>query len=721
MKMRILKSLVLVIFTNLLLTYNSNGQYLAELLTPNKEICENEIIEIKIKFTGNAPFDAKIQIWNNLTNVKIAEIIQVSNFTPVSDGIYTGTLAFSFNVYTPRVDQIRIKLSEARSNPGGWSTNVSGEALVTSYVMPTPNAGNDANSCGYSIPLAATPGPQSSNYYWQSATGNFMNITNPTTIFTSSIQGNFPINFIQTNGACQASDQVIVTLKGSPTGTISTTSKICETGNATLGVTLTGNGPWDIKYTDGNLNWDINNISSNNHNWQQSVNGETTYALTRITDNNGCIAASNQMTGNAKVFNLKQTVNAGPDGVACGLTYTMQALAGTGSGIWSGPAGTQYAAISSPVTLATVTNFGLQSFTWTINNEGCISQNQVNIRFVEKPTLSINNATPQICEGSAAQVNLNLTGSSPWNISYLLASSPFNINLTTSPAVISLTPSETANYQITRITDSYGCFNDYTTQNFTITVDKKPTPNAGTDIQNCGTQVTLSAIPSIGTGQWSGSGTFEDTTKPGSSYTNGYGTYTLRWTETNGLCSGWDETVISLWQSPEPANAGPDQTLYLEYETLMQAANPTYGIGTWSIISGTGTIKSINNHSSEITGLKTGKSTFRWTVTNGTCASVSDDVDISVTGLKHVTGFSPNGDGINDYFEILGANTIKNNELIIFNQAGEIVYKKKNYTNQWTGLGMDGTPVADGYYYFIFSAPGIDSIKDFLVIKRSTR
>ena len=120
-------------------------------------------------------------------------------------------------------------------------------------------------------------------------------------------------------------------------------------------------------------------------------------------------------------------------------------------------------------------------------------------------------------------------------------------------------------------------------------------------------------------------------------------------------------------------------------------------------------------------GLKIGNTTLKWTVSNGACEPVSDFISILVQGLQHVTGFSPNGDGINDQFVITGAPYIDNNELVVFNQAGEVVYKKKNYENIWEGTGMDGRPLPDGYYYFIFSGSGINPIKDFLVIKRSTR
>ena len=57
--------------------------------------------------------------------------------------------------------------------------------------------------------------------------------------------------------------------------------------------------------------------------------------------------------------------------------------------------------------------------------------------------------------------------------------------------------------------------------------------------------------------------------------------------------------------------------------------------------------------------------------------------------------FTPNGDGINDYFYIVGLHLFEENELIIVNKRGKLVYSKKNYDNTWDG---DGQP-DDIYYY----------------------
>lgn len=58
---------------------------------------------------------------------------------------------------------------------------------------------------------------------------------------------------------------------------------------------------------------------------------------------------------------------------------------------------------------------------------------------------------------------------------------------------------------------------------------------------------------------------------------------------------------------------------------------------------------------------------------------------------------TPNGDGKNDDFVIVGLELFKNVELRVFNRSGYEVYRADNYRNDWNGKGLsDGT-----YFYYI--------------------
>ncbi|NNK12066.1 MAG: gliding motility-associated C-terminal domain-containing protein, partial [Flavobacteriaceae bacterium] len=78
-----------------------------------------------------------------------------------------------------------------------------------------------------------------------------------------------------------------------------------------------------------------------------------------------------------------------------------------------------------------------------------------------------------------------------------------------------------------------------------------------------------------------------------------------------------------------------------------------------------------------------------------------DDIDPSKT-------VTPNGDGVNDVFEIKGVEFCDFNfDLMIFNRWGAKVYETKNYQNNWGGVspnnsfGNSGMLPAGTYYYII--------------------
>jgi gliding motility-associated-like protein len=69
---------------------------------------------------------------------------------------------------------------------------------------------------------------------------------------------------------------------------------------------------------------------------------------------------------------------------------------------------------------------------------------------------------------------------------------------------------------------------------------------------------------------------------------------------------------------------------------------------------------------------------------------------VSGTNLFIPNLFTPNGDGVNEAFEIRGLNLFSENELTIINRWGNEVYKATNYKNDWTGNGLN-----EGTYYYL--------------------
>lgn len=95
-------------------------------------------------------------------------------------------------------------------------------------------------------------------------------------------------------------------------------------------------------------------------------------------------------------------------------------------------------------------------------------------------------------------------------------------------------------------------------------------------------------------------------------------------------CSNIDSTDVLVYGASGLANAGPDQLLCNASASLLAAANPLLGSGTWSQLSGAGTVifGSASSPSSTISGMSNGNYQLQWTVTNGSCSASSDTVVI---------------------------------------------------------------------------------------------
>lgn len=68
-------------------------------------------------------------------------------------------------------------------------------------------------------------------------------------------------------------------------------------------------------------------------------------------------------------------------------------------------------------------------------------------------------------------------------------------------------------------------------------------------------------------------------------------------------------------------------------------------------------------------------------------------------GLVIYNGFTPNGDGKNDFFTIDGLENFPNTRIIIYNRWGNEIYEDGNYQNNWGGTWNDML-VPDGTYFY---------------------
>jgi gliding motility-associated-like protein len=283
---------------------------------------------------------------------------------------------------------------------------------------------------------------------------------------------------------------------------------------------------------------------------------------------------------------------------------------------------------------------------------------------------------------------------------------------------------------------------DYPSQTSTIPVLVNKTPN-GASIINGGNEVCLSQtdviyqIPQISNAanynwQYSGSGaTITGTTNQVSvdfseTATNGQITVTGENSCGGGAPSpGFDITVIK-----PPSNAGIINGLN---DVCQNIADVVYSVSEISDASSyqwqySGEGVSIQGNSDHVSLYFFNNATSGNLSVSGTnsCGSgpSSDSFPITVKSCSENPGslnipnaFSPNGDGINDFFVIQGLSA--QSHLIIFNRSGKKWYESENYLNDWDGKDSDGKVMETDTYWYVLIIPGIQNeFKGFVYLKK---
>ena len=257
---------------------------------------------------------------------------------------------------------------------------------------------------------------------------------------------------------------------------------------------------------------------------------------------------------------------------------------------------------------------------------GCFDVRPVQVTVNPSPVATASNDGP-VCAGSP----LSLTGGPAGMKSYLWTGPNGFTSAQRSPVVsVSATLPMAGVYTLT-VTNSSDCTGTATT---TVVVDAVPAANAGTGGTECDLDFILNATPSVGTGLWtvaSGPGTAVFTpgpTVPTARVTvSTYGTYTFRWTETNGPCISSASVIVSFYQQPV-ANAGSGGDA-CNLNFVLNAVVTT-GLGTWTMSEGTGTAvfsPTANSPSATVIVSDYGTKVFRWIVSNGIC---SDTAEVTV-------------------------------------------------------------------------------------------
>ena len=179
--------------------------------------------------------------------------------------------------------------------------------------------------------------------------------------------------------------------------------------------------------------------------------------------------------------------------------------------------------------------------------------------------------------------------------------------------------------------------------------------------------------------------------------------YTVTITDEHG-CQNSDEVKVKVVPLPD-VDAGPDLSVY---EFTAVPITPS-GAVTYVWIPSDDIIDS-----SETTVVIYPKDTTTYIVIGYDqygCRN-ADTITINVVEVPRVivpNAFSPNGDGINDYFFIEANKSFKLKSLKIYNRWGQQVFEGQNMTDRWDGTLL-GEKLPTGVY--IYYIDGIDELNN---------
>ena len=215
----------------------------------------------------------------------------------------------------------------------------------------------------------------------------------------------------------------------------------------------------------------------------------------------------------------------------------------------------------------------------------------------------------------------------------------------------------------------------------------------------------------------------------GAEFPIGINTISFEVTDTagnNATCS-FDITIEAEAPFTCTVDAGTDFDITKGDEVELNATISGTGLIEWSPSTGLSSAMIANPIASP-----TVTTTYILRFTNAEGCIAEDTVTVFVTPLeKDETkyGFSPNGDGINDYWEIKGIELHPDNVVTIYNRWGDVVYQINGYdnisrvfrgeANKKLKLGAGRLP--SGTYFFNIHISGehnFNKLKGFLVLKR---
>jgi len=173
-------------------------------------------------------------------------------------------------------------------------------------------------------------------------------------------------------------------------------------------------------------------------------------------------------------------------------------------------------------------------------------------------------------------------------------------------------------------------------------------------------------------------------------------TYNVR--VSNDGCFDDTKSVVVTVNSNPTADAGKDKVIFKGQSVKLNGTETGDDITSvyWSPATALDNPFSLTPIASPTTDI-----IYTLHVASKNCGTVTSSVNVKVyTQITVPNTFSPNGDGVNDYWDIGGLITFSQSLTTVFTRDGQQVFKSTGYAKPWDGT-YNGTQVPAGTYYYI--------------------
>ncbi len=599
-------------------------------------------------------------------------------------------------------------------------------AFITITDSPLINAGPDTVFCSGGSATIGIPPVTGTSYSWSPAMGlSNAAVSNPSVTLTNGSPAPITSDYILTAsiGGCISSDTVEVTVNSLPVVNAGPDQTICG-GTAVLAGSITG-GDTSAIWSGGLGVFGPNNTTLNctyTPSTAEIASGSITLILTSNALPGACPSAADQTV---ILFGPQATVSAGSDQTICSGNTAVLAAAIGGSataGIWSGGSGTYNPDNADPAAVYTPSAAeaaaGTVTLTYTANDPTgtCIPVgDQMAITIMQLPTANAGSAQ-YVCSGSSITLAGSIGGSassgtwsggsgtfSPNNMTLNAVYTPSAAEYTADSIVLTLTTNDPAG----------PCA--FSTSIVTLhflegpLVDFAADTSAGCPI-HCTNFTNLSLIGSgsaITSWQWD----FGDGS-PGSALGNplhcfsetGFYDIKLIATANNGCTSYLTRThLIQVYSFPNAGFSSTPNPASVLYPTITFSSQSSSDVNYWNWDFGdnTNSATGISNPTHDYPNNITDSYLVTLVVHNaeGCYDTISHEIIIEPEFSFFIpNSFSPNNDGINDYFFGSGVGIIKY-DIWIFDRWGNMIFHGKELTEKWNGKAKAGADPAQTDVY----------------------